>query len=263
MTPRTLLHEILAEGGLSTFFQPIFEIRPGAVSLFAMEALSRGPKGSNAENAEVLFEYVRRKGKEAEVDRACATAALRACASISVPCAISINVHASTLERDEQWPQFLADACSQHGLPLSKLILEVVEQQKYWDERRFFRTVDQLRALGVGIALDDIGLGFSNYRTLIEIRPDFFKIDRYFVTGSSQKPHARAAIESIALLAERLGGRVIAEGIESNDDLRTVLGHGIRLAQGYHLAPPGPIPPRFDSNDPMPPPERGPDGKTH
>jgi EAL domain-containing protein (putative c-di-GMP-specific phosphodiesterase class I) len=120
------------------------------------------------------------------------------------------------------------------------VILEIVEQQKYWDDARFFRAIDKLRDAGVRIALDDIGLGYSNYRTMIEVRPDFYKIDRYFVTGSSERDNARAAIESIVHLARRLGGRPIAEGIETGDDLRTVAGLGIDLVQGFHLAVPRP-----------------------
>ena len=236
----TLMQEILGEGGLSTMFQPIYEVGEQGTSLFAVEALSRGPKGSNAERADVLFEYVRRKQKEVEVDRACVISALQAACSMSSLCAISINVHAATLERDSSWPEFLSAMASMHGIPLTRLILEIVEQQAYTDRQRFFRATDRLRSAGVRIALDDIGLGHSNYRMLVEIRPDFFKIDRYFVTGSAQNAHARAAIESIALLADRLGGRVIAEGIESDSDLLAILGLGIRLAQGYHLMPPSP-----------------------
>ncbi len=238
MIDQTLLHEVLSEGGLSTLFQPILDIRPDRHALFAVEALSRGPKGSNGERAEVLFEYVRRKGKEAEVDHACTLAALKAAAARSIVCPLSINVHAATLERDELWMEFLKNACDVHGVPLSRLILEIVEQEAFWDERRFFQMLDRLRSAGVRIALDDIGLGYSNHRMLIEIRPDFFKIDPYFVTDSTVNAHARAAIESFALLAERLGGSVIAEGIESEDDLSTLSNLGIRLMQGYYLAPP-------------------------
>jgi EAL domain-containing protein (putative c-di-GMP-specific phosphodiesterase class I) len=61
---RTLLHDILSPGGLTILFQPIFEIAGGETVLFALEALARGPKDSNVEPANVLFEYVRRKGKE-------------------------------------------------------------------------------------------------------------------------------------------------------------------------------------------------------
>ncbi len=251
MIAPTLLHEILAEGGLSMLFQPIFDIRSETQSLFAVEALSRGPKGSNGERADVLFEYVRRKGKEVEVDRACTRAALKAAASLQIECALSINVHASTLERDDRWVEYLTEACEVHALPPRRLILEIVEQQKFWDERRFFHTLDQLRAIGVRIALDDIGLGYSNHRMLIEIRPELFKIDPYFVIGISAKPHACAAIESIALLADRLGGRVIAEGVESESDLRTLEELGIYLMQGYYLAQPSASVPALPQSIPV------------
>ena len=243
----TLIQQILGQGGLSVLFQPIYAVVDGTASVFALEALARGPKGSNAEMANVLFEYVRRKGKEVEVDRACAAAILAAAATITLPAradagqpAISINVHAATLEQDDDFARFVIDTCAQHGIAVTRLILEIVEQQEYWDDARFFRTMNTLRAAGVRIALDDIGLGYSNYRTLIEVRPDFYKIDRYFVTGSKDKDNARAAIESIVLLARRLGGRAIAEGIESSDDLESVRDLGIDLVQGFHLAVPQP-----------------------
>lgn len=243
----TLIQQILGEGGLSVLFQPIYAVVDGTASVFALEALARGPRGSNAETANVLFEYVRRKGKEVEVDRACVAAILAAAATITLPArteaeqpAISINVHAATLEQDDDFARFLIDSCAQHGIAVTRLILEIVEQQQYWDDARFFRTMNTLRAAGVRIALDDIGLGYSNYRTLIEVRPDFYKIDRYFVTGSKEKDNARAAIESIVLLASRLGGRAIAEGIESADDLESVRDLGIDLVQGFHLAVPQP-----------------------
>ncbi len=243
----TLIQQILGAGGLSVLFQPIYAVVDGTASVFALEALARGPKGSNVETADVLFEYVRRKGKEVEVDRACVAAILAAAATITLPVraeaaqpAISINVHAATLEQDDDFARFLIDTCTQHGIAVTRLILEIVEQQQYWDDARFFGTMDTLRAAGVRIALDDIGLGYSNYRTLIEVRPDFYKIDRYFVTGSKDKDNARAAIESIVLLARRLGGRAIAEGIESAADLESVRDLGIDLVQGFHLAVPQP-----------------------
>jgi EAL domain-containing protein (putative c-di-GMP-specific phosphodiesterase class I) len=235
---RTLLHDILGPGGLSILFQPIFEIHGNQPMLFALEALARGPKGSNVEPANVLFEYVRRKGKEVEVDRACLARAIAAGAGVPGSPAISVNVHASTLERDPSLTDFLVETCSAHDMPVSRLILEIVEQQKFWDERAFFDALAELRVLGVRIALDDIGIGYSSHRMLIEVRPELFKIDRYFIDDCSGKPSSRAAIESIVLLASRLGGRVVAEGIETLADFETVTSLGIDLVQGFYFARP-------------------------
>jgi EAL domain-containing protein (putative c-di-GMP-specific phosphodiesterase class I) len=236
----TLIDDLLAPGGLSILFQPIFEIVDGESVLFALEALARGPRGSNIESANVLFEYVRRKGKETEVDRACIKGALAAAAGVPGAPAISINLHASTLERDPNFAQFLVETCNEHGIQVSRVVLEIVEQQKFWDERAFFGALNRLRALGVRIAIDDIGIGYSSHRLLIEVRPDLFKIDRYFINGCAENEYSRAAIESIVLLATRLGGRVIAEGIESFSDFETVGRLGIDLVQGYLFARPAP-----------------------
>jgi len=235
---RTLLHDILAPGGLTILFQPIFETPGETPMLFALEALARGPKDSNVEPANVLFEYVRRKGKEVEVDRACLTRAIAAGAGVPGSPAISVNVHASTLERDPNLSDFLVETCSAYDMPVSRLILEIVEQQKFWDERAFFHALNDVRALGVRIALDDIGIGYSSHRMLIEVRPDLYKIDRYFITDCTSKPSSRAAIESIVLLASRLGGRVVAEGIETLADFDTVTSLGIDLVQGFYFARP-------------------------
>ena len=248
MTRRTLLQDLLAPGGLTILFQPIFEIVDGQSMLFALEALSRGCKGSNVERADVLFEYVRRKGQEVAVDRACVAAALIAASNVPGSPAISINVHASTLERDDDFAAFLAENCHAQHVAISRVVLEIVEHQRFQDAAAFFGALDRLRALGVRIALDDIGLGYSNHRMLIEVCPDLFKIDRYFVDGSSNNPHLRAAIESIVLLASRLGGRVIAEGIETAEDFATVRSLGIDLVQGYYFGrPAAPVCPTTDS----------------
>jgi len=238
MKRRTLLHDILGPGGLTILFQPIFEIVGAEPMLFALEALARGPKDSNVEAANVLFEYVRRKGKEVEVDRACIARAVASGSGVPGSPAISVNVHASTLERDPHFADFLVETCTAHDMPVSRLILEIVEQQKFWDERAFFDALYELRAMGVRIALDDIGIGYSSHRMLIEVRPELFKIDRYFITDCTGKPSSRAAIESIVLLASRLGGRVIAEGIETSADFETVTALGIDLVQGYYFARP-------------------------
>lgn len=238
MKRRTLLHDILGPGGLTMLFQPIFEIAGNETILFALEALARGPKDSNVEHANVLFEYVRRKGKEVEVDRACIAGAIASGSTVPGSPAISVNVHASTLERDPQFTDFLVETCTRHDMPVSRVILEIVEQQKFWDERAFFDALYELRAMGVRIALDDIGIGYSSHRMLVEVRPELFKIDRYFITDCSGKDSSRAAIESIVLLASRLGGRVIAEGIETLADFETVTSLGIDLVQGYYFARP-------------------------
>ncbi len=102
------------------------------------------------------------------------------------------------------------------------------------------RTLKGLRRIGVRIAVDDIGLGHSNYRMLLECRPDFFKIDRYLVKGSNGDAYRRAVLHSIAELAQKVGAHAVAEGVDNEADLHTVCAEGIEMVQGYLLSRPIP-----------------------
>jgi EAL domain-containing protein (putative c-di-GMP-specific phosphodiesterase class I) len=96
----------------------------------------------------------------------------------------------------------------------------------------------RLRARGIGIALDDVGVGHSNYSMMLDCRPDLIKIDRYLVAGCHADPQRQAVLESIARLAPRLGARAVAEGVEEPDDLGTIRALGIDLVQGFLLSRP-------------------------
>lgn len=233
-----LWNQIVQPAGLSTAFQPIFEYTWSGRSVFALEALTRGPRGTNVERSDVLFEYVRRKRREAEVDRLAIGAALReACGLPDLP-GLSLNVHASTLEQDRLLPVWLSEQAREYGIPCNRIIVEIVEHAPPWSGPSFLFSLDRLRNLGVRIALDDVGLGQSNFRMILDCQPDLLKIDRHFVAGAHADEHRRAVLESIADLACRLGGRAVAEGVEDDRDLEAALSAGIDLFQGYLLCAP-------------------------
>lgn len=239
MSDATLLDRILGPEGLRPFYQPLFRWREGATwQVYGFEALARGPLGSNAERADVLFEYVRRKRAEGLVDRACVARLLEGARDLPEVPVISVNVHASTLGRDREFADFIARCADGNGIDLSRLVVEIVEHAPSRDVPSFRRALEQLRALGVRIALDDIGLGQSNYQMILECRPDVFKIDRYLVSGAAHDYHRRATLRSIADLAANFGGCTVAEGVDNADDLDAVLSAGIVMIQGYLLAGP-------------------------
>ncbi len=229
----TCLEAILAPGGLSVLFQPIMEVQAGQPRLWAVESLVRGPGDSTMEAAPVLFEYVRRKRAEAVVDRACVAAVIAAVEGLPESLDFSINVHAATLSRDPEFLCFLTDAAEARSIPPSRIIVEIVEHAPKWADSRLAEGLDALRHIGIRIALDDIGMGQSNYRMILDCKPDYFKIDRYFVEGSHRDFHRQAVLESVSHLAERFGAHTIAEGIEDAADLETVRSLGIGLAQGH------------------------------
>jgi EAL domain-containing protein (putative c-di-GMP-specific phosphodiesterase class I) len=241
VTEPTLLDRLLAPGALTVLFQPILEARDEGWVLHAYEALIRGPRGTNAESADVLFEYVRRKRAEPAVDRECFRRALETARDLPSEPLISLNVHASTLGRDRDFPAFIADTATRHGIPPGRLMIEIVEHAPCWNGPGFVGALARLRELGMRVALDDIGLGQSNYRMILECRPDCFKVDRYIVTGAGADPHHQAVLRSIEQLARSFGALTVAEGVVTCDDLEAVLESGITLAQGFLLAPPATV----------------------
>jgi len=192
VTERFLLDRILEPGSLSVLFQPVLEVHGARPKPHYLEALIRGPRGTSAENPSILFEYARKKSRESAVDRACIEAILDAAKGLPADVTLGINVHASTLAMDPGFVKYLATALEARGLSPRRLIVEVVEHAPPWDVKGFRNVLKGLRGLGVLIALDDVGLGHSNYMMILECRPDYFKVDRHFVDGCHKDFHRRS-----------------------------------------------------------------------
>lgn len=234
----SLVEQILGPSGLTPRFQPIFRLSSSGFAVHALEGLVRGPEGTNIASPDILFEYVRRKRVEPSVDRACIDTLLEASRQLPSESRINLNVHAATLERDPGFPDYLVQTARSLGLALSRICLEVVEHAPTWDGMGFLGALRDLRTLGVEVALDDVGLGHCNYAMILTSKPDYFKIDRYFISGVSRDPDRRVVVESIAQLSWRFGGQPVAEGVESTEDLSCLVDLGIDLFQGYLLGRP-------------------------
>lgn len=234
------LNTILKPGGITTVFQPIVRVgaEGGGETLHAVECLSRGPAGTNFAAASVLFDYVRLKREESLVDRACISAALASAPQLPAEVQLSINVHASTLGRDLSFVAFLTATTAKHGWPMSRIIVEVVEHAPPWDSRSFLDALAQLRAAGAKLAVDDVGLGQSNFKMLIDVSPDYLKLDRYFVASVADDPKRRAVVSAVTQLARDFGAEVVAEGVEGEADRDVMRGFGVTFLQGYLFSQP-------------------------
>jgi EAL domain-containing protein (putative c-di-GMP-specific phosphodiesterase class I) len=236
MTP-TLLDTLKRPGAIRIEFQPMVCIRNGRPRLYALEALARGPRCSSVERPDVLFEYARRKGEESHIDTICIAQALAAAAALPGDPCISINVHGSTLSTVDRFAERFLAAAESYDIEPKRLMLEIVEHRAPWVMESFQSTLGKLRDAGVRIAVDDLGVGASNFRMIIDCRPDHLKVDRYIVNGCAGDPVRTAVIASIVSLADQIGASPIAEGIEREDDLETVAKLGISIIQGWLFAP--------------------------
>lgn len=233
VAPGTLLERTLASRPAIVFI-PIVDLRGEERQLFAMEAIAGGPAGTALEEPAAWLAEVRRCHAEARADRAALSAAVST-ARLPNGAALSIRVHATTLESDAAFPNFVAEVCEAGELPLSRLIVGISYQPRFTDEGAFFAAVEQLRALGVRIALDDVGAGGLRQRLLVELRAEFYKLDPALLRGGAGRPRALAIVESLAQRIAASGGRIIAQGIETESDLETVTDAGVDLLSGPDL----------------------------
>lgn len=233
MTPRMMIEELLLPGAIRIEFQPIVTVSDDGIELYALEALARGPRDTSMERPDVLFEYARRKGEETTLDLICVAQALAAAAGLPSRPAISINIHGSTLSSLPRFAATFLDLAKLNGIAPDRLMLEIVEHRAPWAVESLRSTLQELRHAGVRIALDDLGVGASNYTLFVDCRPDHIKIDRYLVKGCHDDAYRIAVLRSIVALGNACGAIPIAEGIEFHEDLTTVLELGITRVQGW------------------------------
>lgn len=234
----TLLETILDPKELSVRFQPIFRIHSRMHQIHSLEALIRGPEGTKFERADVLFDYVRRKKIEAAMDRTCFAAICKAAAGLPPQLRINVNMHASTLGQRPGFTDFFWDTTERHSLAPERFTVEIVEHTPPRNIPELLDSLTALRDSGVWIALDDVGLGQSNYRMILDCHPEYFKLDSYFVRGLKADVQRRAVVQSVATLAAAMKSAVVAEGVESTEDLVELNRIGIELVQANLLCTP-------------------------
>lgn len=140
----------------------------------------------------------------------------------------------------------LAGALEQalQGAPLARLMLEVTEHSSILDYGLLSDALTQLRQDGLRLAVDDAGSGYASFRHILKLKPDVIKLDHSLIRDIDNEPGCRALAAALITFARETGSSVVAEGVETDNELQTLLALGISTAQGYLLGRPGPLPTR-------------------
>jgi EAL domain-containing protein (putative c-di-GMP-specific phosphodiesterase class I) len=212
-------------------FQPIVH----ATGIFAHEALVRGPRGESAESifsrldASNLYSF----------DQACRIRAIEMAAALSSrPPSISINLVPGAIYQPETCIQNTMAVAERVGLPLSKIIFEVSEAEKVTNRKRLVSIFREYRRHGLKTAIDDFGAGYSGLDLLSEFQPEIIKLDIALIRDIHRRRASRAIVRAIASLCQELSILTIAEGVETEDELRVLQDLGLELFQGYLFARP-------------------------
>lgn len=166
-----------------------------------------------------------------------------ACASAAgwePPYIVAVNVSAVQFMHTDL-TKLVANVLAETRLPPARLQLELTESTIFAGRERALRTLREIKALGVTIALDDFGTGYSSLDTLRSFPFDRIKLDRSFVTDAETNPPDRAIVRAVLALGKSLGIPILAEGIETPDQLSLLTEEGCDEAQGFLLGRPVPL----------------------
>ena len=238
------IQRLVAGGGLQTVFQPIIDGSSGTP--VGYEALTRGPERGPFEPAAALIAAAASAGISLALERACLEAALRSFRELRLEGRLFLNLRPQTLLEWRDLARWLAAAAAAHRIDLHDVVLEVTEHGLTQDETALAAAVAPLRALGCDIAIDDLGAGSSGLKTWSAIRPDYVKVDRYFVAGIEHDAVRGEILRSVVDMGRVTGCYIIAEGVENTAQCALVLDLGVDFLQGYLLGRPQRVP-RLDA----------------
>jgi diguanylate cyclase (GGDEF)-like protein len=235
------LRRAVDEGELVLYYQPQIDLRTGAIT--SVEALVRWmhPKRGLV-GPDEFIPLAERTGLIKRLTRTVLTEAIRQArawelAGLRVPVAVNLsmrNIH------DPQLPQTIAQLLQRWDARPELLRLEITETVLAADPQRALQTMDSLRAMGVHIALDDFGIGYSSLSYLNRLPLDDIKIDKSFVIGMIDDESSATIVRATVDLGHGLGYGVVAEGVENTETRQRLSALGCDAIQGFLIARPMP-----------------------
>ena len=238
----TELRRTIERDELSLAFQPVIDLSNGRVAGF--EALARWHHPDRGEIVPNEFIAVAEEaglivplGRWAIDAAARALAAWRDVPGLPPRLAMAVNVSAVQIAQDDV-VGVVAAALARNDLPGERMTLELTESVIINDPESATRTLEGLKALKVAIAMDDFGTGYSSLAYLQRLPIDLLKIDRSFVSGMLGDRDSVAIVRAVLSLADALGMKTVAEGVETVELAQTLNALGCRYAQGFHFARP-------------------------
>jgi EAL domain-containing protein (putative c-di-GMP-specific phosphodiesterase class I) len=219
----------------SMAFQPIVDVECGDV--FAYEALARGPSG---EPANTVLDLITSENRYA-FDQMCRVKAISLAARLGLPstgASLSINFMPGAVYDPASCIRLTLKTAADVGFPIERLIFEFVESEEVRDRAHLRGIIEHYRARKFKVAIDDFGAGYAGLNLLADLPTDILKLDLELIRNVHERPAARAIVRLMTELAATLGIEIVAEGIETIEEYRTLRDCGVRLMQGFLFARP-------------------------
>jgi EAL domain-containing protein (putative c-di-GMP-specific phosphodiesterase class I) len=233
------LQRILMQESIVSVYEPIVRLSDRAP--IGYEALARGPIGTGLETPLSLFATAEEGDLTFELDVLCRRRALIGAHAIDAGSKLFLNILPSSIHDPDFTELRIRRALEDLGIGPTNLVLEISEREAISNFQIFREAVDHISRLGVEIALDDTGTGYSSLEAAMELCPNFLKVDMSLVRGLEGDPQRQELLLSLQKLSENMNARLIAEGVETEAEFDALVELGVELGQGFLFGRGGPI----------------------
>jgi EAL domain-containing protein (putative c-di-GMP-specific phosphodiesterase class I) len=240
----------MADGLLTCVYHPIVNLND--FEAIGFELLSRGPRDSELHRPDALFDIARSEGRVTELDRLCRRTACAAGTCLPPGSLRFVNTEPVTMFLHSHGDSFVQEfvevtPSSQRGLT----VIEITENSMIDDFDRMRDIVRQLRAYGFRVAIDDAGAGYAGLQTMVEIEPDFIKLDMSLIRGVDSSIVKQRLVRTLRDFCRETAVTLIAEGIETRRQLDTLRDLGVSHGQGFLFGLPGADQPLREAYPPL------------
>jgi EAL domain-containing protein (putative c-di-GMP-specific phosphodiesterase class I) len=230
---RGVLARIIARKKIRAVFHPIVQLADGAI--VGHEALTRPLEEIPFDSVEELFVFAESTDLLMDFERLCRATAVGSAARLKNRGLLFLNASAQAIE-DPDWTNGVMDQwLGKSGLTPRDVVVEITERVAIVRHDAFREALKGFKERGYRLAVDDMGAGYASFQALASIEPEFLKFDVSLVRDIDQSSIKRSLLGSLKALADKIRARVIAEGVEREGELATLLALGIELGQGFHF----------------------------
>ncbi|MEY8356930.1 EAL domain-containing protein [Lachnospiraceae bacterium 54-53] len=202
---------------------------------YGYEALSRISDKKLEMNIEQMFYIADRKNKSWELETLCRTKALENLKNLAADKKLFLNVNSNILHDKEFREGFTKSRLNEYGLDSDNIIFEITERVAVMDNDAFLGSIHHYKNQKYGIAIDDVGAGHSGLNTIASVRPHLIKLDMNLVRGIDQDETKQLLCKAMVDFSKNAGILMIAEGIETEAELKTLIKLNVDLGQGFFL----------------------------
>jgi EAL domain-containing protein (putative c-di-GMP-specific phosphodiesterase class I)/CheY-like chemotaxis protein len=228
------MRDIIRRKRVTTLFQPI--IRAKDSTIFGYEILTRGPANSSFRNSDMLFSFAREAKLAWALEAIALEGALRRLREVDLlDRKFLLNLEAEMFGESEFRIHEMVSFFAEHR---GNFVFELTERAAIEDYAVFRSLLDEFRAKGIEVAIDDAGSGYASLEAIAALSPDYLKITKGLVSTLAGEPIKQDLVRMLVDLASRIGAKTIAEGIETVEEYDTCRHLGIDLMQGYYIAHP-------------------------